>query len=232
MSAKKEEQRRIKQEKQASAERQRKLLSLLAKAAAVVLIPLIAAVLLYGFFSNGPAVPPGAVAETDHVRGDPAAKVTITVYADFQCPACSEETITMARAWPRINDRVALVFRHYPLDTHNHAFTAARYAEAAGRQGRFWEMHDMLYAEQGLWAALGDPLPQFDGYARQLGLDVDKLHADMELPEVRAKILGDQRGGVRAGVRGTPTLFVNGRQVPTPRSPTELIALVDKALAE
>ena len=232
MSSKKEEQRRIKEEKQATATRKHKVAALLTKVAAGILIPLVAGVLLYGLFSNGEAVPPGAVVEADHLRGNVAAAVTVTVYADFQCPACREETDLVARAWPRIRDKVAFVFRHYPLDTHNHAFTAARYAEAAARQGRFWEMHDMLYAEQALWSVVDDPLTYFDGYATTLALNLEQLHADMELPEVRAKILADQRGGISARVMATPTMFVNGRQIPTPRSPAELIAAVENAEAE
>lgn len=232
MSSKKDEQRRIKEEKQAAAVRKSKLGSLLAKVAAGILIPLVVGVLLYGFFNNGQAVPPGAVGEADHVRGNAAAAITVTVYADFQCPACREETNLIARAWPRISDKVALVFRHYPLDTHNHAFTAARYAEAAAKQGRFWEMHDMLYADQALWSVVEDPLPFFDDYATRLSLNVEQLHADMELPEVRAKIVADQRGGTRARVVGTPTMFINGRPIPNPGSPADLIAAIEKAAAD
>ena len=183
------------------------------KVAAGILIPLVIGVLLYGLFGGQQAVPPSAVVANDHIRGNPEAATTITVYADFQCPACGEETQVMGRAWPRISDKVRLVFRHYPLDVHNHAFPAARYAEAAGKQDRFWEMHDALYANQALWSNVADPLPLFDGYAMELGLNIEQLHADMESPEVRDKILADQRGGTRAGVLGTPTLFINGRLV-------------------
>jgi len=231
MSTKKDEQRRIKEEKHAAELRKSKLGSLLAKVAACILIPLVVGVVLYGFFTNGQAVPPGAVGEADHVRGNAAAAVTVTVYADFQCPACREETNLVARAWPRIREKVAFVFRHYPLDIHNHAFTAARYAEAAAKQGKFWEMHDILYADQALWSAVDDPLPFFDGYATQLSLNVEQLHADMDLPEVRAKILADQRGGTRARVLGTPTIFINGRPIPNPATPADLIAAIDKAAA-
>ncbi|MES2603727.1 MAG: thioredoxin domain-containing protein [Pseudomonadota bacterium] len=232
MSSKKEEQRRIKEEKQAAAAQKEKVGGLLTKIALGILVPLVVGVLLFGFFSGQQAVPPSAVVETDHVRGNSEAAITLTVYADFQCPACGEETRTMARAWPRISDKVRLVFRHYPLDMHNHAFPAARVAEAAGRQNKFWEMHDILYANQVLWSSVDDPLPLFDGYAMELGLNIDQLHADMELSDIRDKIIADQRGGTRAGVIGTPTLFLNGRQIATPRSPTELISKIEEAAAE
>ena len=101
----------------------------------------------------------------------------------------------IARTWPRIRDDVKLVFRHFPLDTHRFSFQASRYAEAAGRQGRFWEMHDLLFANQQAWSPMNDPAPLFEEYAAQLGLDIDQLRADIELPEVRAKIVADQQGG-------------------------------------
>jgi protein-disulfide isomerase len=231
MSAKKEAQRRIKEEKQAAAASKARASGLALKIAAGILVPLVIGVLLYGLFGQQ-ASPPGAVTESDHVRGNPDAAATLTVYADFQCPACGDETELMARTWPRISDRVRLVFRHYPLDVHNHAFPAARYAEAAGRQDRFWEMHDMLYANQTLWSNVADPLPLFDGYATQLGLNVEQLHADMESTEIRDKVLADQRGGARAGVLGTPTLFLNGKQIPTPRSSAELISKIDEVVSQ
>jgi protein-disulfide isomerase len=229
MSNKKEEQRRIKEEKQAAALQKQKFSGVLWKGVAAILIPLVVGVLLYGFFSGPQAAPPSAVVASDHVRGDINSPVTLTVYADFQCPACVEETAIVARAWPRLRDKTRLVFRHYPLDVHNHAFLAARYAEAAGLQDLFWEMHDVLYDNQTLWSAVDDPIALFDGYAMQLGLDVSQLHIDLESPAIRDKILADQRGGTRAGVRGTPTLFLNGRQVTTPRSAAELIGMVEAA---
>lgn len=230
MSTKKAEQRRIKEEKQAAAQRKQKASGLVTKVALGILIPLVIVVLLYGFFSGAAAVPPDQISESDHVRGDADAPVTLTVYADFQCPACLNETDIMARSWAQIGSKVRLVFRHYPLDSHRHAFTAARYAEAAARQDRFWEMHDMLFANQTLWQGEPEVEELFDGYASQLGLNLEQLSADIEDPAVMDKILADQRGGTRAGVRSTPSLFINGRLVnANPRSSGELIALVERA---
>lgn len=230
MSTKKAEQRRIKEEKQAAAQRSRKLSGVATKITLGILIPLVVIVLLYGLFSGSTAVAPDQVSESDHVRGDPNAPVTLTVYADFQCPACVNETEIIARAWREISDNAKLVFRHYPLDTHRHAFLAARYAEAAGRQNKFWEMHDMLFGNQPLWEGAGDVTQLFDGYASQLGLDLEQLHADLEDKAINDKIVADQRGGTRAGVRSTPSLFINGRLISNnPRSAGELVDLVDRA---
>src|SRR5690606_20360416 len=128
-----------------------------------ILVPLVVVVLLYGLFSSPAAVPPEQISELDHVRGDANAPVTLTVYADFQCPACLSEADIISRAWRQISSNTRLVFRHYPLDIHRHAFTAARYAEAAGRQQRFWEMHDLLFGNQALWQGETDVTALFDG---------------------------------------------------------------------
>ncbi|MDT8397591.1 MAG: thioredoxin domain-containing protein [Pseudomonadales bacterium] len=228
--SKKEEQRRIREQKRLAAEKREKMTGRALRLGMFALIPLVLYLLYLGLFKAAPVYMPAELAGTDHVRGNPEAALTLTVYADFQCPACFTEEEIIARAWPRIEDRIRLVFRHYPLDSHRHAFLAASYAEAAGRQGRFWEMHDFLYANQAVWAVLDNPSSSFDGYALQLGLDMDKLKSDIEMEAVRAKILADQKGGTRAGVRGTPALFINGRLISNPRSSSELISMVNQAL--
>lgn len=229
MSSKKEEQRRIREEKQEQARRQQKLGGMAYKLAAVLLIPLILFVLYQGYSSGVSAPSPAEVSASDHVQGSGDAAVTLVVYGDFQCPACREEADVVARAWRQIGERVQFVFRHYPLDTHRHAFLAARYAEAAGRQDRFWEFYTMLYADQALWSSTENAVQVIEAMAAQLGLDVAQLRADAELPEVRAKIVADQRGGTRAGVRSTPSLFINGRPVSNPRTANELVNLVTRA---
>jgi protein-disulfide isomerase len=231
MPSKKAEQRRIKEAKQASSQRRDKLTGWLLKGGAIVVLLAAAVVFYEGLFLAPRTAPPGQIAETDHVRGNTDAPHTITVYADFQCPACASEMDLITRAWPQLRDKTRLVFRYYPLDTHAHSFTAARYAEAAGKQEAFWPMHDMLFANQALWADVDDPLPLFDGYATELGLDVMKLEQDLELPEVRAKVIADQRGGTAAGVRSTPTMFVDGRMaLRNPATVGELVKLVEDAV--
>lgn len=230
MSEKKEEKRRIKEQKQAAGKRREKLVSLTVKLAAVILVPLVVFVLYQGLRTSAQAPLPDEVIEGDHVRGEVDAPVTLTMYADFQCPACAQEADLLLRAWPRIRGNVRLVFRHYPLDIHQHAFLAARYAEAAGKQGYFWAMHDLLFANQAYWSAGGSASEFFDAYVADLGLDEEKFRQDLQSEEVREKIVLDQRGGIRAGVRSTPTLFVNGRQVSNPRSVSELLVLVNRAL--
>lgn len=223
------EKRRRREEKQEAARKREALRRGLFWTSLVILVPMVLYVFYDGLFGGAPVYPPAEVAASDQVLGSEEAPVTLTIYADFQCPACASEARLMASAWPRIEDRARLVFRHFPLDTHRHAFLAARYAEAAGRQDAFWPMHDLLFANQATWAVLPDVRQVFDGYALQLTLDIDRLHEDLDAQDLRAKILADQQGGVRAGVRGTPSLFVNGTLVPTPRSATEVLDLVARA---
>jgi protein-disulfide isomerase len=232
MSTKKDEQRRIKEEKQAATRRRDFVTGWLLKGGAVIVLALTVVVLYDGLVMAPTSLPPAQVSEQDHVRGNADAAVTLTMYADFQCPACLTESNVIARAWPQISDRVRVVFRYYPLDTHRHAFLAARYAEAAALQDAFWPMHDALFANQTLWSGVEDAAAQFDSYANALGLDLEKLKQDVESPQVRDKILADQRGGTRAGVRATPSLFINGRMLQrNPGSVGELVKLIDDAAA-
>jgi protein-disulfide isomerase len=136
----------------------------------------------------------------DHVRG-PADAPLVIEYADFECHFC---LLAHARLDPMALRRA---FRHFPVRSkHPRAWATAAAAEAAGRQGRFWEMHDSLYADQG---RLEDP--HLWARAEQLGLDVDRFDADRRSEEVLARVKRDFDSGIRAGVATTPTLFVAGR---------------------
>jgi protein-disulfide isomerase len=136
----------------------------------------------------------------DHVRGPEAARLVIE-YGDFECPYCGSLTERLSQA------RVRHVFRHFPVrSSHPRAWAAACAAEAAALQGRFWEMHDLLFTDQ---ARLEDP--HLWQRARSLGLDVERFDADRRSDAVRARIRGDFESGVRAGVVTTPTVFADMR---------------------
>lgn len=226
----KTDRKKVKEEKKRAGKRRDHRNSLLIKIAIGILIPMALFVFYQGIFTGAPVYAPDEVAQSDHVKGAENAPLTITLYADFQCPQCLTETELIVRAWPQIAENVQLVFRYYPLDTHRHAFLAARYAEAAGLQGEFWGMHNLLFANQALWSSLSDASTTFDGYAAELGLDMAVLRVDIESDVVRNKIIADQKGGTRAGVRGTPVMFFNGRRVSNPRSAGALIEMVNEAL--
>ena len=229
---KREQQRLKKQQKQQEAARKQQTQKLMIKVGLYVVAPVFVLLVLFTLFSQGPTYSPVELADNDHIRGDPSTPVTITVYADFQCPACAQENQLMSRAWPSISDKAHLVFRHFPItSTHPNAWQASLYAEAASRQDRFWEMHDFLFLNQTLWGPATAPLDEFDNYARELNLDIEQVYFDMDLDEVIQKVRNDQRGGSRSGVTGTPTIFING-DLASFSTVTRLVELVDEAYQE
>jgi protein-disulfide isomerase len=148
-------------------------------------------------------VPVGA---TDHTQGSAGAAVTLVEYGDFECPYCGAAYPVLKELQRRMGDDLRFVFRSFPLaQVHPHAVAAAEAAEAAGAQGQFWQMHDVLYEHQ---TALG--LTHLRAYANRLKLDEPRFARDLEGHAFRARVEDDFRGGVRSGVNGTPTLFVNG----------------------
>lgn len=229
--SKREEQRRNREQKIREAEARSKRNATITRSLLYIGLPLLLAVIIYALIAQGRTYAPDQISAEDHVRGNPGG-VIVMMYADFQCAACATEHRLIAQAWNSIRDQAQLVFRQYPLsNTHAHAWTAALYSEAAGRQGKFWEMYDQLFINQAYWATLSSVNEEFDGYLLDLGLDVEQAHEDMASQSLLQKVRNDQRGGTRAGVRGTPTLFINGRLVQTPRTTSELVNLVRQAAA-
>ncbi len=150
----------------------------------------------------------------DWIRGNKNGTVTLVEYSDFQCPACRAAEPVVAELVQKYGDTIRVVYRHYPLNAlHAHAEEAARAAEAAGRQGKFWEMHDMLFENQARWAAENNPETLFVTYAQQLALDTNKFLSDFDATEIRQKITAQQAGGDRAKITATPTFFLNGKGV-------------------
>jgi protein-disulfide isomerase len=144
----------------------------------------------------------------DHVRGDSDAPVELVEYGDYECPYCGLAHPIVQELERRIGRLFKFAFRHFPLaQVHPHARKAAYAAEAAGTQGRFWEMHDILFDNQ-------QNLSERDllAYAQALGLDIRRFIADMGSPEVAQKVRDDFMSGVRSGVNGTPTFFINGQR--------------------
>ncbi len=229
---KREEQRKRREAKQQAAKSRKQTQQLMLKIAMFVVAPVLLLLTLYTLFSQGPTYSTVEIVESDHVRGTAATPVSIVVYADFQCPACATEHDTMTRIWPNLRDKAHLVFRHFPITvSHPHSWTASLYAEAAGKQGRFWEMHDKLFATQTVWARMFNVNTEFDSYALELNLDLERLHADVESDEVIQKVRNDQRAGNSSGVRSTPAVFINGRLLAQP-SAERITERVEEEFAE
>ena len=174
------------------------------------------------------AAPPAIAFDLENapVRGVTTAPVTIVEFSDFQCGFCSRATGTLARLLERYPGRVRWIMKHYPLDFHDAAPLAHRAALAAQQQGKFWEMHDAIFAEP---KSLGRQ--QMLRHAARLTLDMDRFVRDMEGPRVKALLDRDMAEGRKAGVDGTPTLFVNGERVVGAVPYETLAASVERALA-
>jgi protein-disulfide isomerase len=140
--------------------------------------------------------------------------VVLEEYGDYQCPPCGMLHPVLKQIEHEYGDQLRVVFRHYPLTKiHKHAMLAAQAAEAARNQGKFSQMHDRLYGTQNAWKDLADGRPTFIGYARELGLNVERFSRDMDSPEVQQRIASDMQRGSGVGVSGTPTVFIEGQML-------------------
>jgi protein-disulfide isomerase len=145
-------------------------------------------------------------AERDHIHGTEEAAVTLVEYGDYECPYCGAAYPIIREVQARMGERLRFVFRNFPITTsHPHAEQAAEAAEAAAVQGRFWEMHDLLYENQ---KRLRDQ--DLRAYAEQLGLDLESFDRELAQHVHAARVYEDFMSGVRSGVNGTPTFYVNG----------------------
>lgn len=168
-----------------------------------------------------------------HVRGDAKAPVTLEEFGDFQCPPCAMMSTSLQQLEKEYGAKLRVIFRHFPLASHAHAREAALASEAAHLQGRFWEMHDLLYREQAAWSKAPDVPLLFGAYAGKLGLDVERFKKDMQSPETNARVKADQEHGTSRGVTSTPTLFLNNTVLPaTSLNPPALHTAIDEALKE
>ncbi len=168
--------------------------------------------------------------ESIHVRGNPDAPVTLEEFGDFQCPPCGKLAGAIAQLEHDYHPRLRVIFRNFPLVTHAHARDAALAAEAAGLQGRFWEMHDLLYREQSVWSKAENARALFNAYAGILGLNIERFEKDMAGDKAQARVKSDQQRGATLGVQNTPTIFLNDRALPpTDLNPDSLRGAVDAA---
>lgn len=146
------------------------------------------------------------IGKRDYIKGDIDAPVKLVEYGDFECPSCGEAYPICKRIQEDLGENFCFVFRYFPLkELHEHALAAAYAAEAAGKQKKFWDMHDMLFEHQ-------DALENEDlmEYARVLDLDMGKFIKDMKSVETAKRVEEDFMNGVRSGVNGTPTFYING----------------------
>jgi len=173
------------------------------------------------------------VKETDHKRGLAGSSVTLIEYADFQCSACAAIFPVVDQIYKEFGDQIEFVTRNFPITSiHPNSMSAHRAAEAASVQDSFWEMHDLLYERQQSWSSATNAASVFEGYASELELNIDKFKEDAVSQTALDHINDDANGGKLVGVQGTPTFFLNGEQLPTPRSLEEFRAVLQAAIDE
>jgi protein-disulfide isomerase len=169
-----------------------------------------------------------AGATPPNMLGSPTASVTLEEFADFQCPSCGDKHPVMKQIQSMYGSRIKFIFRSFPLPMHDKAYEAAVAAEAAGIQGKFWDMHNQLYTNQKAWSADPNYKQAFADYAQKIGLDVDKFKDDMAGLQTKNRVDEDLKRGRAVNINQTPTLFINGKAVPYPEMTVDgLRALID-----
>ena len=161
--------------------------------------------------------------DRDHIRGPKKAPVTLVEYGDFECPYCGMAYPVVEAVRKRMGKDLRFVYRHFPLaNAHPHAQAAAEAAEAAGAQDKFWEMHDVLFEHQ-------DALEERDllAYAHALSLDIPRFMAEVRSGVHAPRVREDFTSGVRSGVNGTPSFFINGLRYDGPRDVESMVAAIE-----
>ena len=164
------------------------------------------------------------VHSSDHFEGDADAPLVLVEYGDYECPHCGRAYPIVKAIQQKMGEKLKFVFRNFPLaQAHPHAFAAAIASEAAGRQGKFWPMHDILFENQQNLSGAAIRI-----YAKKIGLDEITFLDDMDNMELRSKVESDFESGIRSGVNGTPTFFVNGNRYNGSWEPAEFLSYLNE----
>lgn len=169
--------------------------------------------------------------ELDHGKGNQQAPAVLVEYSDFQCPACAATYPLLKRLSEELPDTLYLVYRHFPLkQIHPNAQPAAEAAEAAAKQGKFWEMHDSLFNTQTDWTGLNNPEEFFINLASSLGLDLETFKTDLRSKETQNRVDRDYKSGIASGIPGTPTFFLNGTRISNPGTYEQFKQLIESTI--
>ena len=171
---------------------------------------------------NGDAALPSAlrISDSDHTKGTPSNAISLIEYSDFQCPACASYYPLVAQLTSELSDKLYFAYRHFPLPQHSNATFSAEAAEAAGLQGKFFDMHDTLFRNQSDWAPLSSNQAKesFTKYAKELGLNMDQFQQDFKSDAVKNVVQKNYKSGLAARVDATPTFFLNGKKLSAPQN--------------
>jgi protein-disulfide isomerase len=190
----------------------------------IIAVVVVVGIIVGAMFLGGKDDSTTAGAVSNNWYGQENGVVTVTEYADFQCPACAQFYPLVSQVKEEFKEQVRFEFKHFPLvQIHPNATTAHRAAQAAAAQGKFWEMHDLLYEQQQAWSDSDNASTIFEGYAKQIGLDVEKYKIDTASSDVLSIINADIEAGKNLNVTGTPTFFIDGKKI----EDTSTISTVD-----
>jgi protein-disulfide isomerase len=170
---------------------------------------------------------------SNHVTGKSEKNIKLVEYGDFQCPYCAQAYPIVKQVTEKYKDQITFQFINYPLqNAHQNAFAAARAAEAASKQGKFWEMYDLLYVNQASWSGSNSPQSTFEGYAKGLGLDAATFKKDYISKAVNDTINADMQSFEKLDITiSTPTFLLNGKQIKPDNTVESFSKIIDEALA-
>ncbi len=169
-----------------------------------------------------------SISPSDWVEGNKDAKTTLIEYGDFQCPACGVYYPWVKKLVDDNGKMFQFVYRYFPLQQHAQAKDAAYAAQAAGKQGKFWEMHGMLYEHQNDWSGANNAKDIFEGYAKTLNLNIGQFDQDRDSQDTKNAVEKDYQSGVKAGVNSTPTFYLNNKKI-QPVNYQEFVDLIKTA---
>ncbi len=171
------------------------------------------------------------VAGDEHVKGNKDAPVTLIEYLDFECEACGAYYPLIKQFSEEFKNDVRFVSRYFPLPGHKNGMQAALAVEAANRQGKYWEMYSTLFENQSSWGEKQSADPTiFEGYAKQIGLNLEQFKKDVVSPEVKSRVELDKSSGEKLGVTGTPSFFLNGEKLQNPKTSDDFRTLIKAAI--
>lgn len=173
---------------------------------------------------------PADVTSTDNAIGPENARVTLIEYSDFQCPACAMYFPVIEKLFAESSTTMRLVYRHFPLPQHANAMIASQVSEAAALQGKFWPMYRLIFDNQTEWENSTKAREIFTQYAERIGLNMTSFKKDIDSDIVKNKIQASRDEGIKIGINGTPTFFVNGKAISNPQGYEQFKTIIEEAI--
>lgn len=167
----------------------------------------------------------------DNVEGNASSSVLLIEYSDFECPACRTYYPILKQLMVEFGGKIAFVYRNFPLiEIHANADFAARAAQAAAKQGKFWEMHDLLFEKQAEWESVTNVEPLFESYASLAGISVEQFKADYNSRDIINLVRAERANAIKLKLQGTPSFFINGKQIQNPTSVEAFRTIINDAI--